>query len=173
MKLDEQCRRIELVLSDVDGVMTDGGLWFDNQGIESKRFHVRDGLGIQLWQRAGFAFGVVTGRSSQVVRLRCAELGVQLVRQGVQDKLAAAREAAQSLGLTAEQTCFIGDDLPDLAAIRWAGLGVAVADAVPEVRQQAALVTSARGGDGAVRELIELLLRSSQRWDDLIRRYRP
>ena len=171
MDLDARMRNIALVLSDVDGVLTDGGIQYDNQGIETKRFHVRDGLGIDLWQRAGFAFGIITARNSQVVKLRASELGIRIVRQGVRDKLAAARDVAASLKLTAEETCFIGDDLPDLAAIRWAAVGVAVADGGAEVREAADWVTSRHGGHGAVRELLEMLLRSSQRWDDLVHSY--
>lgn len=168
MKLDERCQAIRLVLSDVDGVLTDGGIWYDNQGIELKRFHVRDGLGIKLWQRAGFDFGVVTARNSQVVKLRCAELGISHVRQGVRDKLAAVEEIAASLSLTREQVCFIGDDLPDLAPVRWSGLGVSVSDGAPELIQAAAHVTTAAGGAGAVRELLEWILRSGGRWEDLV-----
>jgi len=171
VKLDARCRRVQLVLSDVDGVLTGGGIFYDSQGIELKRFHVRDGLGIRLWQRAGFTFGVITARTSQAVKLRCTELEIAHVRQGVQDKLAVAEEIARSLSLTADETCFIGDDLPDVAVIRWAGLGVAVADATSEAREAADHVTDAGGGQGAVRELLELILKSSQRWDDLIRRY--
>ena len=171
MKLEGLCRPIQLVLSDVDGVLTDGGILYDNQGIEVKRFHVRDGLGIRLWQRAGFTFGVITARTSQVVKLRCAELDISHVRQGVADKLAMVEEISRKLSLTAEQTCFIGDDLPDVASIRWSGLGVAVADASDEAKSAADHVTSTPGGQGAVRELLETILKAGNRWDDLIRRY--
>ena len=92
MKLSDRCQAIELILTDVDGVLTDGGVIFDNRGIESKRFHIRDGLGIKLWQRAGGKFGIITGRSSHVVALRATELGIDLVRRGADDKLTVARE---------------------------------------------------------------------------------
>lgn len=163
--------RIELILSDVDGVLTDGGLYFDNEGIETKKFHIRDGLGIKLWQRAGCRFGILTARNSQIVRLRSAELGVDLVRQGFENKLPAAQEMIRQLRLTPEQVCYIGDDLTDLPVLRYVGLGVAVADASTDVRQRADLVTTLPGGHGAVRELIEMLLRAKGRWEDLLEKY--
>ncbi len=171
MKLEQRCQKIELLISDVDGVLTDGGLVFDNQGIETKKFHIRDGLGIRLWQRAGKKFGILTARTSHIVKLRAAELGVDLVRQGFENKLPTLIEMIETLGLRAEQVCFIGDDLTDLAAIKHVGLGVAVADAVEEVRRHAHHVTKLPGGQGAVRELVETLLKARNRWDDLIRRY--
>ncbi|MCA9179161.1 MAG: HAD hydrolase family protein [Planctomycetales bacterium] len=170
-KVEDRCRQVQLVLSDVDGVLTDGGIYYDSQGLETKRFHVRDGLGIRLWQRTGFTFGVVTSRTSQAVKIRCAELQIAHVRQGVSEKLPVVEEIASSLSLSAEQVCYVGDDLPDLSAMRWAGLGVAVADAPREVRQAADFVTQTRGGRGAIREVLEMILRTTNRWDDLIRRY--
>lgn len=171
MELADRCRRIELILSDVDGVLTDGGIWYDNQGVELKGFHIRDGLGIKLWQRAGFRFGVLTARTSHIVKLRTGELGIDIVRQGFEDKLPVAEEIARTCGLAAEQVCYIGDDLTDLPVIRFAGLGAAVADAVAEVRAAAALVTTLPGGRGAVRELIETILKAKGRWEEGIQRY--
>ncbi len=169
--LEDRLQAVQLVLSDVDGVLTDGEVVYDNQGIETKRFHIHDGLGIRLWQRAGLRFGVVTSRNSHIVMVRCAELGIELVRQGVDKKLPSVRQLVSDLGLTAEQVCYIGDDLPDLPVIRWAGLGVAVANATPEVRESAAHVTRLAGGEGAVRETLELILRTQRRWDELLRHY--
>jgi YrbI family 3-deoxy-D-manno-octulosonate 8-phosphate phosphatase len=171
MKLADRIQKIELILSDVDGVLTDGGLMFDNQGIEIKKFHIRDGLGIKLWQKAGHKFGLLTARSSHIVKSRATELGITLVRQGFEDKWPAAQDVMRELKLSPEQVCFIGDDLTDLPVIRQVGLGVAVADAAAEVRSAAHHVTTLPGGQGAVRELIETLLKSKQRWDDLIRKY--
>ncbi len=171
MKLADRIAKIELILSDVDGVLTDGGLMFDNQGIEIKKFHIRDGLGIKLWQRAGYKFGLLTARSSHIVKLRAAELGVTILRQGFEDKWPAALDVMKELKLSPEQVCFIGDDLTDLPVIRQVGLGVAVADAVAEVRSAAHHTTALCGGQGAVRELIETLLKSNGRWDDLIKKY--
>ena len=171
MKDTDRCRRIQLILSDVDGVLTSGGIAFDNQGVELKQFHIRDGLGIRLWQRAGYKFGLITGRSSQIVKLRAAELGIEIVRQGFEQKWQATEEIVQSLGLALEQVCFIGDDLPDLPVIRRVGLGVAVADAAAEVRAAAHLVTVKPGGQGAVRELIETILKAQDRWEDVVDKY--
>ncbi len=171
MTLAARSQAIELILSDVDGVLTDGSIIFDNEGIEIKRFHIHDGMGIKLWQRAGGKFGLVTGRSSHIVNVRASELGIALVRQGAEQKLAAVREIAAELRLSAEQICYIGDDLPDLAAVRFAGLGVAVANACPELRKAAAYTTSVPGGQGAVRETIELILKAQQRWDDILQQY--
>jgi 3-deoxy-D-manno-octulosonate 8-phosphate phosphatase (KDO 8-P phosphatase) len=171
MKPDARCQAIELILSDVDGVLTDGGVIFDNQGIEVKRFHIRDGLGIKLWQRAGYRFGVVTARNSHIVKVRAAELGIDIIRQGFEKKMPTIRDIMTQLNLQPTQVCYIGDDLTDLAAIQTVGLGVAVADAAAEVRAAAHYVTKLGGGQGAVRELIEFILKSKHRWTDLIQKY--
>ncbi len=171
MKLEQRCQEIELVLADVDGVLTAGHIAFNNQGIETKQFHIRDGLGIKLWQRAGYRFGLITGRSSHIVKIRAGELGIEIVRQTAEDKLPVALEILQQLGLQPNQVCYIGDDLPDLPVIRAVGLGVAVADACAEVRQAAHHITQLRGGEGAVRETIEVILKAQRRWNDLIQKY--
>jgi 3-deoxy-D-manno-octulosonate 8-phosphate phosphatase (KDO 8-P phosphatase) len=171
MSVAKQCQAIELILVDVDGVLTDGSIVFDNEGIEIKRFHIRDGMGVRLWQKAGGRFGIITGRNSHIVNLRASELGIEIVRQGTEMKLTAAREILAELGLSAEQLCYVGDDLPDMSAVRFAGLGVAVADACEEVRQAADYVTTAAGGRGAVREVVELILKAQRRWDDLVQTY--
>src|SRR5262245_8773522 len=171
MNLNDACRRVELILSDVDGVLTDGSIWYDNQGVELKGFHIRDGLGIKLWQRSGFRFGVLTARTSHIVKLRAGELGIDIVRQGFEDKLPAAQDIIRESRLTPEQVCYIGDDLTDLPVIRFVGLGVAVADAAEEVRTAAAYTTKQPGGCGAVRELVETILKAKSRWDDAIQRY--
>jgi 3-deoxy-D-manno-octulosonate 8-phosphate phosphatase (KDO 8-P phosphatase) len=171
MTLDERCRTIELVLSDVDGVFTDGHIVLDSQGIETKSFHIRDGMGIKLWQKAGYRFGLITLRSSQMVKLRAAELGIDIVRQGVGDKLSAVQAVMTQLRVSPPQVCYLGDDLPDLPVVRMVRLGVAVADACPELRAAAHHVTTALGGAGAVRETIELILKAQHRWDDVIQTY--
>ncbi len=172
MALDERCQSIRLILSDVDGVLTDGGIVLDNQGIEIKRFHVRDGLGVRLWQKAGYRFGLITHRSSHLVKLRVAELGIDILRQGIDDKMTAMRGILNDLRLTLPQVCYVGDDLPDLRPLQAAGLGVAVADACAELRQAAHYVTSLAGGTGAIREVVELILKSQCRWDNLVQAYR-
>jgi YrbI family 3-deoxy-D-manno-octulosonate 8-phosphate phosphatase len=171
MNLETRLNDISLVLSDVDGVLTDGGIVFDNQGIETKKFHIRDGMGIKLWQRAGHRFGLITGRSSHIVQVRAGELGIEIIRQGFEEKLMVVRETIAELGLQPQQVCYIGDDLPDLPVLKHVGLAVAVADAAADVRDAAELVTQCRGGQGAVRELLERILRAQGRWAELIQRY--
>ena len=170
-EIERKCQAIRFILSDVDGVLTDGTIAYNNHGIETKPFHVRDGLGIQLWQQTGRRFGLVTGRSSEIVRVRAEELKITVVRQNVTDKMATVCEIMEQFGLTRDEICFIGDDLPDLLPIRHAALGVAVADAVQEVAEAADYVTRCRGGRGAVRETIELILKHQHGWSDLIRPY--
>ena len=171
MRIDSICQPIELILSDVDGVLTDGSVVYTNEGIEIKRFHIRDGLGIKIWQQAGLHFGLLTARSSNVVKVRASEMGVQIVRQGFEEKLPETLKIVNGLGLNLEQVCYIGDDLVDLAVIKAVGLGVAVADAVPEVREAAQFVTNTRGGHGAVRETIEMILKAKHRWEPVISRF--
>src|SRR3990172_9640886 len=110
MPLEQRCRPIRLILSDVDGVLTDGGIVLDNQGIEIKRFHVRDGMGIRLWQKAGCRFGLITHRSSNIVKMRVAELGIEIIRQGIDNKLTTMQRILGELRLTPAQVCYIGDD---------------------------------------------------------------
>lgn len=169
--LEQRCQPIELLLSDVDGVLTDGGVIFNNQGIEIKQFHIRDGLGIKLWQRVGHRFGIVTGRASHIVKLRALELAIELVRQGVEDKWPVVQQMLTDLQLAPEQVAFIGDDLPDLPVMGRVGLGVAVADAVGELHQAAHYTTRCPGGRGAVRETIEVVLKAQGRWPALLQRY--
>ena len=169
--LDRRLARVQLLLLDVDGVLTDGGVTWNNQGIESKTFHIRDGLGLRAWQKAGGRTGIVTGRSSHVVQLRADELGIGIVRQGVDDKLAAAESLLAEYGLSWEQTAFVGDDLPDLPVVSRCGVGVAVADACPELIAAATIVTRLPGGRGAVREVIERMLKARGSWDAVVARY--
>ncbi|MCH2113422.1 MAG: HAD hydrolase family protein [Pirellulales bacterium] len=171
MNLAQKCEQIRLILTDVDGVLTDGRVIIDNEGVESKEFNIRDGQGIRLWQQSGGRWGIITGRSSQVVQIRAAELGIEIVEQGVADKWAAAQSICEQLQLKLSQVCFIGDDLPDWPVIKQAGLGVAVADAAEELRQDADYVTSQRGGDGAVREVVEVLLKNTNRWKSVLDHY--
>ena len=173
MKLEQRIAPIRLILCDVDGVLTDGGICFDNQGIETKTFHVRDGMGIRLWQNAGGTFGLLTARSSHIVKVRAAELGVDLIRQGFSDKLSVARQVMSEQRLEPSQVCYVGDDLPDIQLIDHVGLGVAVADAATEVRNAADFVTRSAGGRGAVRELVELVLQTRNLWDEVIRPFLP
>jgi YrbI family 3-deoxy-D-manno-octulosonate 8-phosphate phosphatase len=171
MSLAEACRRIELILSDVDGVMTDGRIRLADDGRQLMVFHIRDGMGIRLWREAGGRFGILTARNLEAVRRRAADLSLDVVRQGIDDKLPAVDEIAAELNVTREQICYVGDDLLDWKCIEAVGLGIAVADAVEEVRRAARYTTSVRGGDGAIREVVEVILKNTGRWDDVLRRY--
>lgn len=169
MKSDtEIAAPIRLILSDVDGVLTNGQIIYDSAGVETKAFHVRDGLGIKLWQRAGFSFGIVTARNSELVARRAEELGITSLRQGCQQKWDAALELMQLAGCSAEETCYIGDDLPDLSVMTRVGLPVCVSDGASDVRKAATWITKLPGGTGAVRELIERLLHAKSKWDSLV-----
>lgn len=159
---------IRFILSDVDGVLTDGRINIDNEGIETKSFHVRDGMGIKQWQTSGMGFGILTARNSKVVQFRAAELKIQTVRQGFSEKLPAALEIFEELNLSPEEVCYIGDDLPDIPVLRRVGLPVAVADAALDVRRVASWTTRCTGGSGAVRELIERLMRAQRSWEEYL-----
>jgi YrbI family 3-deoxy-D-manno-octulosonate 8-phosphate phosphatase len=171
MSFVETCAKIELILSDVDGVMTDGGIRLLDDGSQMIVFHIRDGMGVRLWREAGKRFGIVSGRDLEAVRRRAEDLKLDVVRLGIDDKLPAVDAIAEELGIGREAICYIGDDLLDLQVIQAVGLGVAVSDAADEVRRAAKYTTSVRGGDGAVREVIEVILKNTGRWDDVLRRY--
>jgi 3-deoxy-D-manno-octulosonate 8-phosphate phosphatase (KDO 8-P phosphatase) len=151
-------RGIRLLVLDVDGVMTDGRLWFGADGEQLKVFHVRDGYGLKALMRAGVDVCVISGRRSPAVERRCQELGIRHVRQGVEDKVIALREILAETGRTPEQTACIVDDTPDVALMALVALPVAVADAHPDVLAAARHVTRLPGGHGAVRELCDLLI---------------
>jgi 3-deoxy-D-manno-octulosonate 8-phosphate phosphatase (KDO 8-P phosphatase) len=153
-------RAIRLLVLDVDGVLTDGRLYYGSHGEALKVFHVHDGHGIVELQRAGIAVAVISGRRSPMVSARCRELGVRHVFQGVSDKLTVLQKLLKRLKLTAAESACVGDDLPDLPLMERVGLSFAVADAVAAVRRRADRTTRARGGRGAVREVCEHLLRS-------------
>ena len=169
--LDHRLSAVQLLLLDCDGVLTDGGVTWSEDGVEQKTFHIRDGLGIRAWQRAGGRTGIITGRSSRIVERRAAELGIEFVRQGVEDKLAVAEEIVRECGLSWDHVAFVGDDLPDLPVVSRCGVGVAVADACPELVAAATLVTDRPGGRGAVRELVERMLRVRGGWQAIVDGY--
>lgn len=167
----EQLQKIRLLLLDVDGVMTDGRIVYDDRGGETKAFDVKDGHGLKLLQRAGIRVGIITGRQSAVVDRRAAELGIDLVYQGAKDKLVPFQEILAKTGLAAEQVAYVGDDFPDLPVLRRVGFAVTVADAIEEVKSCVHYVTRQAGGRGAVREVCDLLLRESGRWEEVTGRY--
>jgi len=166
--LSERCQAIELLVMDVDGVLTDGRIVYDDRGAEWKAFHVRDGSGIKLWQKLGKRAAVLTGRKSPIVERRAAELGITAIIQGAEDKLPAFEALLRNEGVTAAQTAYLGDDLPDVPLLRRSGLAAAVADACAEARAAGHVVTRAAGGQGAVREFIELILRHQGRWQEMV-----
>jgi 3-deoxy-D-manno-octulosonate 8-phosphate phosphatase (KDO 8-P phosphatase) len=170
--LAERCRRIEMLVLDVDGVLTDGGIVYSDNGVELKQFQVRDGSGLKIWQYVGKRAAIITGRTSQIVTVRAAELGIEPVYQGAMEKLPAYRRLLADTGLAPEQVCYVGDDVPDLAVLVNCGLAVAVADACAEVIAAAHHVTRAAGGRGAVRETIELILRCQGQWQQIVERFR-
>lgn len=167
----EKAAKIRLMLLDVDGVLTDGGIIIDSRGGETKRFDVRDGQGIALLIRAGITVGFVSGRSSNLVRHRAKELGVRIVYQGVQDKADAYKEIKKKTGFRDEQIAYLGDDIADLPIMRRVGLAMTVRDSWPGLKPRVDYVTQARGGRGAVREVSELLLKAQNIWHELLRRY--
>jgi 3-deoxy-D-manno-octulosonate 8-phosphate phosphatase (KDO 8-P phosphatase) len=162
--LAARCGPIELLLLDVDGVLTDGVIIYDDQGVEAKHFHVRDGTAIALWRKAGKRAAILSGRGSRVVNQRARELGISPVIQGVTHKEDPFRKLIDELGLTPQQVCYMGDDLADLPVLAAVGLAACPADAVPEVRRLAHLVTAAPGGRGAVREVVERVLVHQNAW---------
>jgi 3-deoxy-D-manno-octulosonate 8-phosphate phosphatase (KDO 8-P phosphatase) len=154
---------IKLVGFDIDGVFTDGRFYLSNDGIESKAFHTQDGFGIRQLLDAGIAVAVISGRQSAAVEQRMAELGIAFVIQGCRDKVAAFDNVIEELAIDTSMTVFVGDDVPDLALLRHAGYAIAVANAVPAVRDSCDMTTTASGGAGAVREVCELILAASAR----------
>jgi 3-deoxy-D-manno-octulosonate 8-phosphate phosphatase (KDO 8-P phosphatase) len=166
--LRDRCLAVELLVVDVDGVLTDGRIIHGSGALELKEFHVRDGSGLKVWHGCGKRTGVVTGRRSSAVEVRAAELGIGLVVQGAADKRAAFDDVLARAGVRPDAVCFVGDDLPDLPPLLQCGLAVAVADACPEARVAAHYVTQAAGGRGAVREVIELILRCQGAWQEAV-----
>ena len=170
--LSQRCARIELLVLDVDGVLTDGGIIYADNSTEIKHFHVRDGSGLALWKHVGKKSAVITGRSSPIVEVRAQEAGIHSIFQGATQKRAPFRQILSEMGLSADQACFVGDDLPDLPVMRSCGLAIAVADACPAVLAEAHYVTQASGGRGAVREAIELILGCQGQWQPIVQKFR-
>ncbi len=168
LSLQAKARKIKLLLLDVDGVLTDGGIYLDDRGVETKRFDVHDGQGITLLQRAGIRAGIITGRSSDVVRHRARELGVEIVYQGVRDKAKVYEDIKGLARLADSEIAFMGDDIGDLPVLRRAGLAITVSNSWL-AKTKVDYVTQATGGHGAVREIADLLLRATGAWKRLVR----
>jgi 3-deoxy-D-manno-octulosonate 8-phosphate phosphatase (KDO 8-P phosphatase) len=167
----ERLEKIKLLLLDVDGVMTDGRIFFDNNGVETKAFDVRDGHGLKLLQRAGLRVGIITGRQSKVVDIRAQELGIEILFQGVKDKIGPYEEVLRSLAIREEEVAYVGDDIVDLPVLRRVGFAATVADGAEDLKPLVHYVTHACGGRGAVREICELILRQTGRWAQVTSRY--
>ncbi len=166
----ERASRIKLLLMDCDGTLTDGRIWLTADGDEQKAFHARDGQGISVWHRAGFKTGIISGRASSGVKRRAHELKVKYVHEYAKSKVVALEDIIADADVSVDECCFIGDDLGDIAIMRRVGLAVAVADAAQETKDAAHYVTKLEGGAGAVRELIEIILKAQNRWDELVGR---
>ena len=170
---DVDFTKIRLLALDVDGVLTDGTLIINADGSESKFFNSLDGHGIKMWQRAGLKVALISGRTSLPTERRAEQLKIEYVFQECHNKLPVVEMLAGQLGLLPENIAFIGDDLTDMPVMRYVGFAATVANAVDEVKQCADYVTSRAGGKGAVREVIEYILKNSGRWQELMKRYLP
>ncbi len=166
--LDRRCSPIELLILDVDGVLTDGVIAVDDRGVETKHFHVRDGSAVALWKRAGKRVAILSGRSARCVEVRAAELGIERVVQGAKDKGGPFRALLAEFALEPEQVCHVGDDLADLPILDSVGLAACPADAAAEVVEVAHFVAGAAGGRGAVREVVEAILKRQGSWESLV-----
>lgn len=173
MTVNERAARVRLLLFDVDGVLTNGVVYMHADGSESKGFHIRDGAAMVWAQRAGLTVGWLSARASAATTQRAAQLAIRLVVQGVASKLEAYQRIVRDAGLSEESIAYMGDDLIDIPVLTRAGLSAAPADAAQEVRDRVSWVSTARGGQGAVREFIEMVLRAQQRWDAILGEYIP
>ncbi len=167
----ERASRVKLAIFDVDGVLTDGSLFIGDDGQEYKAFNSRDGHGMVMLRQTGVTLAIITGRSSEVVRIRMASLGINHLYQGILDKLAAYEELKNSLGLADEAIAYVGDDVVDLPVLRRAGLAVAVADAHPLVQRHVHWQTRSPGGRGAARDLCELIMEAQGNLEAMMARY--
>ncbi len=168
MQLRDKAGRVRLVAMDVDGVLTDGSLFYSSKGEEIKVFHVRDGMGITLAHLAGLEVAIITGRRTEALEARARELKVRHLRMGVPDKVAALREISEGLEIRPAEIAFIGDDLNDLAAFGYVGMAVTVPGAPTELAEAADYTTRSPGGRGAVREVIEMVLKLQGRWEGVV-----
>ncbi len=167
----EKAKKLKLLILDVDGVLTDGKLFFDNEGNEYKAFHSRDGHGIKLLRQTGVEVAVISGRKSNSVALRMKNLGIEYVYQGHENKIAAFNEIIEKLRITPDQAAHVGDDLLDLPIMTRVGLAIAVDDANFAVKQRADWCTTLPGGHGAVREVCDLIMQAQGRFEDVVNAY--
>ena len=168
---ESRAQRIQLLLMDCDGVLTDGRLWLMADGDEQKTFHARDGQGISLCHHAGLKTGIISGRTSSAVERRAQDLKMSYVRQEAKDKIKALEEILAEAGVSADECAYIGDDVADIPVMQRVALAVAVADAVSETKQGAHYITELKGGHGAVREVTDLILKAQGKWDEVMKRF--
>jgi 3-deoxy-D-manno-octulosonate 8-phosphate phosphatase (KDO 8-P phosphatase) len=168
--IEERLKQIQMVLLDADGVLTAGEIIYADSGEQFKIFNAKDGVGIRMLKAAGIQVGIVTGRSGEALRHRCTNLGIDLIFDGIRNKVQSLDQALARTGIAATATAFVGDDLPDLAIMKKVGLAVAVADAHETVLGVAHLITRAKGGRGAVREVCDAILKAQGRWDELVQK---
>lgn len=166
-----RAQSIKLLLMDCDGVLTDGRLWLTPEGDEQKAFHARDGQGISLLHKAGLQTGIISGRRSTAVDRRALDLRMLYVRQNAKDKIKALEEILAEAAVSANECAYIGDDVGDIPVMHRVRFAVAVADAVDETKQAAHYITALKGGQGAVREVCDLILKAQGRWEDLMSRF--
>ena len=164
----DKLKRIKLLLLDVDGVLTDGSIIYNDSGAETKVFNVKDGLGIRILMKAGIQVGIVTSRTSKTLNHRCNNLGISLIFDGVRDEASVLELISKQTGLQAEDIAFVGDDLIDLPLLKRVGLSIAVADAHETVIENVDMVTSKKGGAGAVREVCEAILKAQGFWSKVL-----
>ena len=169
--LTASLQKIKLLALDVDGVLTDGSIYISPAGEVFKGFNAKDGMGISCALRSGLQIAVITGRQSPIVERRCEELGITLLQQGVKDKRLALQKMAQELGLTREEIAYMGDDLNDIPAFKASGLNFVPADGSIEVLAVADIITKAKGGRGAVREAITMILAAQDNWEQIVNSY--
>jgi 3-deoxy-D-manno-octulosonate 8-phosphate phosphatase (KDO 8-P phosphatase) len=162
---------INWLVLDVDGVLTDGTIMLRGDGSESKRFNLHDGHGIKLWMRVGGDVSLLSGRASLATQCRAEQLNIKHVFQDCHQKLPVLKEFLDRMQIDPDRVAYVGDDLLDIPGVRHVGFGVAVANAVQELKDQADYITTARGGDGAVREVVEYILKRAGKWDALMERY--
>lgn len=167
----KRAARIHLMIFDVDGVLTDGGLYFGSDGESLKRFHVQDGLGIQLLQESGVKTAIITARQSEIVARRANDLGIHHVKQGANDKLAAFQELLEETGLNASACGYAGDDILDLPVLTQVGFAVSVANGHRAVKSRAHYVSQLSGGNGAVREICDLILQAQGSYGTTLAKY--
>lgn len=167
-EIEKRMRKVKLLLLDVDGVLTNGTITYNARGEEIKEFSVKDGLGLRLLMDAGIQVGIITGRSSEALAARCKDLGIDLLFDGIKDKVKALETILKQTGIEAAQTAFAGDDLPDICVMKRVGLAITVSDASADVMGFAHIITSKKGGKGAIREVCENILKAKGLWDNIL-----